>query len=688
MTPPLRVLVVADPDDDALLIMRALRCGALDIVTLRVADSGELAAALAQRWDVVIAAWLLRSYSGIEALTLCRAHDADMRFILIVDPSAGQTAALAAGASDYVIKGKVAPLVAAILRPLSPTVHTGRQRSTAHETERDHAVEGAMAAKPGVAAIKRDSGHSTRLRSGWSRVFAGAEAIAAGALRGGVPHERQRAPNACGLDVRARGVAGNTTGEIAPPGAASAFWKHPRFPFAGASKHRFLRQFTNTIARLRQSDNTPSRLADHDPLTDVSNRRSMLDRLARAVDTSARSGRHGALLFFNLDHFKRVNDTHGHQAGDQLLRQSAERLKACVRAQDTLARSGGDEFVIVLESLSCALAEATIEVDVIARNMLAVIKVPYPLDVGRHQLTASIGIALFDNVAHTPDALIKRAGLALGGVKRAGGGGHRFFEPAMQTRSTLRDALKADLREGLDGNHFELHYQPQVDGDGRMTGVEALLRLRHPDKGLIMPGPLIGVAEETGMITELGHWMLGAACRQLAAWASRAETAHLSMAVNVSARQFRDPALVSQVLQTIERSGANPCRLILELTESVLLDDIDATIAKMVAMRQAGLRFSLDDFGTGYSSLAYLKHLPLYEVKIDRSFVHDIVNDASNAAIVGAIITLANNLGLVIVAEGVEDVAQWNYLASNGCTRFQGYLFGRPVPIAMLDIHR
>jgi diguanylate cyclase (GGDEF)-like protein len=406
--------------------------------------------------------------------------------------------------------------------------------------------------------------------------------------------------------------------------------------------------------------------------------------LTHAVAISERSKSHGALLFFDLDNFKAVNDKHGHGAGDDLLRQTAQRLQSCTRMQDTVSRSGGDEFVIILEGLSHVAVDAASQADAVGRKILAAINAPYALDVGLHNVTASIGIVLFCKQEQTPDDLMQRADLALYGAKTAGRNRHLFFDPAMQARLIRRNAIEADLRQSLEKNQFELHYQTQVDSSGATTGVEALLRMRHPEKGLIMPAVFVEVAEETGLIIELGFWVLEAACRQLHEWSTNSETSHLTMSVNVSARQFNHQDFTQRVLEILERSGANARCLILELTESLMLDEVDVTIEKMIALRTTGLRFSLDDFGTGYSSLSYLKRLPLYEIKIDRSFVRDLLQDANDAVIVRAIIALGQSFGLSIIAEGVEDKAQRDFLETSGCKRFQGYLFARPVPIAVL----
>lgn len=689
MTAPLRVLLVEDSVDDALLVRRALRHGGLDVDMVRVDSLAALAAELDRHWDVVISDFSLCGFTGLEALTLCRAGGLDLPFILI-SGTIGEKAAAAVmkvGASNYVMKHDLTRLAPAILRELNEAaLRADLRRAEVQLIESERRFHAFMDAGPFIASIVDESGRSVYQNRGWTSVFGDNRKTWTATPQTSARREPPAVRCATDLQILASGIAVESVEELTEPGESPTYWKNMRFPFVGASGQRLLGKFATDMTTLRQSEEIIRKLAYHDPLTDLPNRRMMLDRLTHAVGVSARSGNHGALLYFDLDHFKAVNDQHGHGAGDQLLQQTAQRLCSCARSQDTVSRSGGDEFVIILEGLSLSASDAAIQADAVGRKILEVIDTPYPLDVGQHGMTASIGIVLFCASEHTPDELIKRADLALYGAKAAGRNRHLFYDPAMQARIAMRNALEADLRQGLEKNQFELHYQPQVGSSGQITGAEALLRLRHPDKGIVMPATLIGVAEETGLIIDLGYWVLETACRQLLDWSANPETACLTISVNVSARQFNHPEFVPRVTQILERSGANPAGLILELTESLLLDEIDATIEKMVALHHTGLQFSLDDFGTGYSSLSYLKRLPLHEIKIDRSFVRDILKDANDAVIVRAIIALGHSFGLSVIAEGIEDTAQRDFLASCGCTRFQGYLFGYPVPVSMLDI--
>jgi len=426
-------------------------------------------------------------------------------------------------------------------------------------------------------------------------------------------------------------------------------------------------------------------LAFYDPLTHLPNRRMLIERLRHAMIGSNRSGRAGGLLFIDLDNFKTLNDTLGHDMGDLLLLQVGERLVRCIREGDTVARLGGDEFVVMLEGLGHEVGDAAAQAETIGRKILGALAAPYELAGRRHQSTSSIGITLFEGGAHTIDELMKRADLAMYNAKTAGRNTLRFFDPYMQTVVSARAALESDLREGLQKNEFVLYYQSQRDMHGRITGAEVLLRWMHPERGMVSPNDFIPLTEETGLIIPIGRWVLESACRQLAAWGREEQAAHLSIAVNISVRQFRQSDFVEQVLDALAASGADARHLKLELTESLLMDDVEGIIGKMSALKRHGVCFSLDDFGTGYSSLSYLKQLPLDQLKIDQSFVRDVCVDANDAAIASTIVALAQHMGLDVIAEGVETAAQADFLMSVGCCAFQGYLYGKPVPLAEFE---
>ncbi|HEY6193962.1 MAG TPA: EAL domain-containing protein [Candidatus Eisenbacteria bacterium] len=440
------------------------------------------------------------------------------------------------------------------------------------------------------------------------------------------------------------------------------------------------------ITRRKSAEEDIEKLAFYDPMTRLPNRRLLLDRLQHTLASRSRNRRRGAILFIDLDDFKGLNDSLGHDAGDLLLQQVALRLLTCVRAGDTVARLGGDEFVVLLGDLSANPADAASQAELVGEKILFSLALPSLLAGHEYHSTGCIGVTLFGDQRETVDDLLKRADLAMYRAKAVGRNTLRFFDPEMQAAVTARAALEADLRRGLRDGQFVVHYQPQVDAEGRLTGAEALVRWQHPRLGLAPPAVFISLAEETGLIQPLGQCVLEAVCAQLVAWSARPDTARLTLAMNVSAREFRRPEFVSRVLEVFQRIGADPRLLMLEFTESLMVDDMEETIAKMNALKARGVRFSLDDFGTGYSSLAYLKHLPLDQLKIDRSFVRDILIGSSDAAIAYTIIALGRSLGLAVIAEGVESDAQRQLLALQGCRAFQGFHFGQPGPVGSLRL--
>lgn len=424
-------------------------------------------------------------------------------------------------------------------------------------------------------------------------------------------------------------------------------------------------------------------LAYFDALTRLPNRRLLMDRLSQALNSSDRSQEFGALLILDLDHFKTLNDTQGHDVGDRLLVEVARRLTASVRQHDTVCRLGGDEFVVMLEELGQDAQHAATQAEVIAEKVRFALNQPYSLtgsEAGFHS-TTSIGLTLFHAHDDSVDMLLKQADVALYQAKDAGRNLVRFFNPAMQAAIDSRMAMEAALRQALDRDEFRLYYQPQIDQDGGLIGAEALLRWLPPDRGPVSPADFIPLAEETGLILSIGQWVLDTACAQLKTWETDPRTRSLQMSVNVSARQFHQADFVATVQRSLVASGIDPTRLKLELTESVVLENIDIVISRMRQLNALGVRFCLDDFGTGYSSLSYLKRLPLDQVKIDQSFVRDVTDDENDAAIVRAIMAMSRSLGLQVIAEGVETQAQRDFLLQNDCRAYQGFLFCRPIPI-------
>ncbi|TWG39636.1 diguanylate cyclase/phosphodiesterase with PAS/PAC sensor(s) [Acidovorax delafieldii] len=442
----------------------------------------------------------------------------------------------------------------------------------------------------------------------------------------------------------------------------------------------------NTDIRQRKaSEREIQRLAFYDALTGLPNRMLLMDRMHQALATAQRRQQGGALLFIDLDNFKTLNDTLGHDQGDLLLQQVAQRLNTCVRSVDTVARLGGDEFVVMLEELSPKPHELALHARGVGEKILAMLAVPYALQGYQYRSTPSIGIAPFTGEHTTVGELLKQADLAMYQAKTAGRNTLRFFDPDMQAVVTARAGLETDLRSALMQEEFLLHFQPQIHQSGRCVGVEALVRWAHPQRGMVSPAQFIPLAEETGLILPLGRWVLHTACKLLASWQSDPALSHLTMAVNVSSRQFRHASFVDDVARVLAITGAPSAQLKLELTESLLVEDMETTIATMTALRSYGVGFSLDDFGTGYSSLSYLKRMPLDQLKIDQSFVRDLLTDPNDAAIVDTIIGLSRSLGLEVIAEGVETPEQCALLARAGCQLYQGYLFSKALSVDVLD---
>jgi diguanylate cyclase (GGDEF)-like protein/PAS domain S-box-containing protein len=439
--------------------------------------------------------------------------------------------------------------------------------------------------------------------------------------------------------------------------------------------------YTTDITARKAAEEQIQRLAFFDPLTNLPNRRLLMDRLEQAMAACTRHQRLGALLFIDLDNFKTLNDSYGHDKGDLLLQQVGTRLVEGVRDGDTVARLGGDEFVVMLEDLSGSAMEAATQAETVGRKIMRALNESYDIRPLSVHSTPSVGITLFGAQHENIEEPIKRADMAMYQAKSAGRNTIRFYDPRMQAMVAARAAMERDLRLGLQLNQFVLHYQPQVQRGGRVTGVEALLRWLQPERGLVPPGEFIALAEETGLIVPLGERILDMACEQLARWARQPGMAHLTLSVNVSPRQFQQDNFVQQVLDALARAQAPAQGLKLEITENLLISNVDEVIARMAALKAHGVGFSLDDFGTGYSSLSYLKRLPLDQLKIDQGFVRDILVDANDAAIARMVIVLAESLGLEVMAEGVETAEQQQALQAQGCHAYQGYLYSRPLPL-------
>lgn len=439
---------------------------------------------------------------------------------------------------------------------------------------------------------------------------------------------------------------------------------------------------TNTdLSERKLAEERIHQLAYFDALTELPNRHLLMEQLRKALLGCARNQSQGALLFIDLDNFKALNDTLGHDMGDHLLQQVAQRLRDSVREVDTVARLGGDEFVVMLEDLSEESQETALQAEMVGQKILTELNRPYSLKGRPYRSTPSIGIALFDQHTAGLEELLKQADVAMYQAKAEGRNTLRFFDPSMQASVDLRVALEQDLRDGLQRGELLIYCQPQVNVAEQVIGGEILVRWNSPSRGMVSPAEFIPLAEATGLILPLGEFVLRQACQRLAIWAGKPELANITLAVNVCTQQMHEDSFVEQVLGILQETGANPQRLKLELTESMLAKNIEDIIAKMNRLRSHGISFSLDDFGTGYSSLSYLNRFPLEQLKIDQSFVRDALIDPGNADIARVIIALAEKLKLEVIAEGVETVEQRQFLLDNGCHNFQGFLFGRPMPL-------
>jgi diguanylate cyclase (GGDEF)-like protein/PAS domain S-box-containing protein len=441
----------------------------------------------------------------------------------------------------------------------------------------------------------------------------------------------------------------------------------------------YIGSFTD-ISEQKAAEDKINHLAHHDTLTGLPNRYKLHGRLVQAIASARRDGVHLAVLFLDMDGFKNINDTLGHHVGDGLLREVANRLADNVRASDVVARLGGDEFVAVLTDVEAPAAGR------VADKIRQALAQPYRIDGHELHSAASIGIAIFPEDGDNGEVLMQNADTAMYNAKSTGRNNVKFFTASMNEAARARHEMERALHQAIQHQEFLLYYQPQVDHRRRVIAAESLIRWQHPQRGLVLPGEFIPLAEETGLILPIGHWVLEAACLQLERWSHDPATRDLQLAVNVSARQFRQPDFVEQVRRILEHSGANPARLKLELTESLVLDNVKDTIAKMQAIKQLGAGFSMDDFGTGYSSLAYLTRLPLDQLKIDRSFVMKLPGNKNDSIIVQTVITMGRSLGLSVIAEGVENEAQREFLESRGCDAYQGYLFSRPLPLNEFEL--
>jgi len=460
--------------------------------------------------------------------------------------------------------------------------------------------------------------------------------------------------------------------------------KHFQISVFSPSKDHFATVFHDITEHKRNAE-TIYDMAFFDPLTHLPNLKLLIERLQQSLLSSVNQPRFCAILLINLDDFKSLNDSKGRDVGDLLLIEITDHLRSSVHTTDTIARIGGDEFVVLLDTLDLDADAAETQSRMVAERILAKINLPLDLRGHAYHSSASIGITTFNSQKLTPQELLKHADVAMHQAKRSGRNTISFFDPAAEIELESRIQLESWMHKALE-DEYRLYYQIQVDADGVATGAEALIRWLHPKKGMISPADFIPLAEETGLILPIGKWVLETACRQLKAWQNDTRFQHLLLAVNVSAKQFQQVDFAEQVLEVLNRTGADPHKLKLELTESILVANVEDIISKMMVLKSKGVKFSLDDFGTGFSSLSILKRLPLNQLKIDQSFVRHLLSDPNDAAIVRTVIALGQSFGLEVIAEGVETVEQRNSLAVYGCQHYQGYLFSKPLPLADFEV--
>jgi len=441
--------------------------------------------------------------------------------------------------------------------------------------------------------------------------------------------------------------------------------------------------FNQRTGQLLQSQKKIEKLAHFDSLTGLPNRRMLINRINNIMAGCEKQDCFGTLLFIDLDNFKRINDSMGHHIGDQLLLHVAERLRKTLRKEDTIARLGGDEFVVLITANHTCSKQLNYESTIVAQKLVNAMAAPIRLNNHLHHMTISIGISVFSKKNSSSDELLRQADTAMYRAKAKGKNGFCFFNTAMQERAYRRLEIEESLRIALDKNQLFLVYQPQVNSQGNCLGAEALVRWTHPQKGVLSPIEFIPIAEESGLIIELGTWVLETACAQLKTWSDSHQFKKIS--INVSPKQFRDVNFIEIVRNVLKKHQLNPNQLTLEITEGIVIENIKDTIAKMSILKSLGVKLSIDDFGTGYSSLKYLKELPLDQLKIDQSFVRDIINQPKDAMIVTTIIAIAHHLELNVIAEGVEEIEQVEMLTSKGCKQFQGYYFSKPITAEEFD---
>ena len=671
---PLRLLIVEDDPDDALIVERHLVREGFRVHALRVDTAPAMAAALAQEpWDIVISDHSMPHFSALSAMDELARAGLNLPFI-IVSGTIGEeraVAAMRAGASDYIVKDRLSRLGPAIERELREVRERVARRRAETALRASEARTQAIvdAAVDGIITTDR-LGVIETLNPAAERMFGVTTAEARGRCVHTLTADHAaiaRADQPVGAAIRLpREITGVRSDGMQFPAEVSESEIH-------LEDRLVVTYILRDVSERKRFEEQLAHRASHDALTSLPNRSLFRDRLGLAFARAARRSTRTAVLFLDIDHFKVVNDSLGHTAGDHLLVLVAERLGGVVRPEDTLARLGGDEFVVLVEGIASphdALG--------VAGRLESALEQPFALSGGEVFVSASIGIAISGGPESSPESLVRDADAAMYRAKERGRGRCEMFDAQMLEQAVRRLETESALRRAIAADEFRVAYQPIVDlASGEITGLEALVRWEHPHRGLLLPGDFVPLAEDTGLIVPLGAIVLDRACRQTREWGARAGRP-LTVSVNLSGRELGVPSLVTAIAQTLDASGLDPALLCLEITESMLMTDVQASIRSLTALRALGVRLAVDDFGTGYSALAYLKHFPVHQLKIDRSFVAGLERDPRDAAIVSTVLALAESLGLDAVAEGVETRAQEEHLRALGCRLAQGYRFARP----------